>query len=99
MNVSEIPNDGFLMSLKAGYEELRGVEKNDNREETHKVIVDEKIIRDEPQSVPSPPVKIPPLFLQKLKKNNDNDKFKKFIAKFSNLSENIFYYGRLFKKF
>ncbi|XP_016574292.2 uncharacterized protein LOC107871969 [Capsicum annuum] len=44
---------------------------------------------DEPQSVPFPPVKIPLLFPQRLKKKNDNEKFKKFIAKLSNLSINI----------
>ncbi|XP_016581690.1 uncharacterized protein LOC107879083 [Capsicum annuum] len=52
--------------------------------------VDPKVVEnDEPQSDPMPTMKVPFLFLHKLKKKEDNAKFKTILAKLNNLSVNI----------
>lgn len=49
---------------------------------------DEKIV-NEPPNFPLPLIKIPTLIPQSLKKKEENNKFKKFLGKFRNLSINI----------
>ncbi|XP_016560455.1 uncharacterized protein LOC107859839 [Capsicum annuum] len=65
------------------------VEENVESEKTPKVIDDDIPKVDKTPIVPLPQIKIPPLFPQRLKKKDDDTKFKKFLAKFRSLSMNI----------
>ncbi|XP_016578924.1 uncharacterized protein LOC107876513 [Capsicum annuum] len=65
------------------------VEENVKSEKTPKVIDDDTSKMDETLTVPLLQIKISPPFPQRLKKKDDDTKFKKFLANFSNLSVNI----------
>ncbi|XP_047263703.1 uncharacterized protein LOC124896217 [Capsicum annuum] len=68
-------------------ETLKSKDKGDDKEP---VEIDEKLAENnKPQSDVLPTIQTPPSFLKRLKKKEENDKIKKFIAKLSNLSINI----------
>ncbi|XP_016549367.1 uncharacterized protein LOC107849262 [Capsicum annuum] len=79
----EEPIDNDPKPNETSVERPTVVEENVESEKTPKVIEDDIPI------ILLPQIKIPPTFPQRLKKKDDDTKFKKFLIKFSNLSVNI----------
>ncbi|XP_016562182.1 uncharacterized protein LOC107861352 [Capsicum annuum] len=65
------------------------VEEGDDKKDSPRMIDGDEKNVNEPKCILLPPMKIPPPFPQRLKKKDDNAKFKKFLEKLSKLSISI----------